>query len=133
MMKNKNRWSLKELLQLKRAEEPKELFWEKFDEALYLRLSQEPAIKVYSLKEIIARLWKQYLPISATCTLTIVLSLSFLSKNIMPRFVAFQPIKSVEACYQSRLQANDIASIISPQNVIKKKMIASATPKCFSF
>lgn len=133
MSKDKARWNLEELLQLKRAEEPTEAFWNRFDAQLQARLEQE-SVPVFSpIQELFARLWKQWIPITASCALALTLSLSYLSKNNGQRFVAFQPIASIESCQSSRLQANNDAPIVSTKSVICKKMIASAAPNCFSF
>jgi len=71
--------------------------------------------------------------LTASCALALTLSLSYLSKNNSQRFVAFQPITSIESCQSSPLQANDEAPVLSSKSVISKKMIASAAPNCFSF
>lgn len=133
MNKDNARWNLEELLQLKRAEEPTEAFWDRFDTQLQARLEEESVLVFSPIKEIFARLWKQWMPITASCVLALALSLSYLSKNNGQRFVAFQPITSIESCQASRLQANDEAPVISSKSVICKKMIASAAPNCFSF
>lgn len=133
MSKDKARWNLEELLQLKRAEEPTEAFWDQFDTKLQMRLEEESELVFSPVKDLLARLWKQSMPITASCALALTLSLSYLSKNNCQRFVAFQPILSSETCQQSRLQANDEAPVISSKSVICKKMIASAAPNCFSF
>jgi len=133
MNKNNARWNLEVLLQLKRAEEPTEAFWDRFDAQLQARLEQE-SVPVFSpIRELFAHLWKQWMPITASCALALTLSLSYLSKNNSQRFVAFQPITSIESCQSSPLQANDEAPVLSSKSVISKKMIASAAPNCFSF
>ena len=133
MSKNNAKWNLKELLQLKRAEEPTEAFWDRFDAQLQTRLEGESVLVFSPIKEIFVHLWKQWMPITASCALALALSLSYLSKNNSQRFVAFQPIASIESCQSLRLQANDDAPVVSTKSVICKKMIASAAPNCFSF
>lgn len=133
MSKDNARWNLEELLQLKRAEEPTEAFWDRFDAQLQARLEGESVLVFSPVKEMLVRLWKQWMPITASCVLAFTLSLSYLSKNNGQRFVAFQPIASIESCQSSRLQANDNAPVISTKSVICKKMIASTAPNCFSF
>ncbi len=133
MSKDNARWNLEELLQLKRAEEPSEAFWGQFDAKLQARLEGESVLVYSPIKDLLVRLWKQWVPIAASCALALMLSVSYLSKNNSQRFVAFQPITSIESCQSSRLQANDNAPIVSTKSVICKKMIASAAPNCFSF
>lgn len=133
MSKDKAKWSLEELLQLKRMEEPSEAFWDQFDAQLQMRLEKEAVVGLPSLKELIIRFWKQWMPITATCALAFALTFSYLSRSNGQRFVAFQPIASSELCQQSRLSINDNAPVLSTKSVISKKMIASHTPKCFSF
>ena len=123
MNKDKARWNLEELLQLKRAEEPTEAFWNQFDAQLQARLEQESVPVFSTLRVVFALLWKQWRPITAYCCL----------KDNSQRFVAFQPITSIESCQSLRLQANDDAPVLSTKNVISKKMIASTAPNCFSF
>lgn len=133
MSKDKARWSLEELLQIKRAEQPSEDFWSQFNESLQVRLDKESAVVSLSMKEILIRLWKQWMPVAATCALALALSFSYVSKSNLQRFVAFHPIASIESCQSSRLHANEAAPVISTKSVISKKMIASAAPNCFSF
>ena len=133
MSKDKARWNLEELLQLKRAEEPAEAFWDQFDSKLQMRLEKESVLVFSPIKDLLARLWKQWVPITVSCALALTLSFSYLSKNKGQRFVTFQPITSIELCQSSRLQANGETPVLSTKSVIGKKMIASTAPNCFSF
>ena len=133
MNNDKARWSLEELLQLKRAEEPSEAFWDQFDAQLQMRLETESIRLVPTMKKCIIHFWKRWMPITAACTLAFVLSFSYSSKSNAQRFIAFQPIASSEVCQTSRLQINEIEPVLSTKSVISKKMIASNAPKCFSF
>ena len=124
---------IESLLRLKRNEMPSEAFWDSFDAQLSLRLAQEmaPHSRICWTKKCIDWLY-QFLPVSATCTVSLLLFFCFFNTTPKMRYVELNNPNSISECRDLALEWN-LSTEGLEKNIIQKKMVASSEPTCFSF
>ena len=117
------------LLKLKRYEMPTEAFWTMFDTDLRTKLDLVPAQKKSSwFAQWMGALYR-FSPLTAACTVMLLLALNLSSSNKARYDVVSQPV-SLNECRSSVLKAT---SGVLAKSVIQKKIVATTTPNCFSF
>lgn len=122
--------NLEALLKLKRYEMPTETFWTTFDSNLRTKLDLTSAQKRRSWFTQFTHALCRFSPLTAACTVMLVLALHFSSDARRERYdVVTQPV-SLNECRSSILKAT---SDILTKSVIQKKIVATTATNCFSF
>ncbi len=118
------------LLKLKRYEMPTEDFWTTFDAELKTRLDLTPTSQKRSWFSQIFGILYRFSPLTAACTIMLLLALNFSSNTRKERYDAVAYPVSLTECRSSILKTT---SDILNRSVIQKKMVASTSTNCFSF